>query len=346
MVNRVLVVATSRKTRGGITAVLKAHEKMAYWRKYHCHWVQTHRDGPAWRKIAYFVVGLADFLIRLPFYDTVHVHTADWGTEKRKRIFVAIAKLCGKRIVVHLHSSGPEYSIGGEHRSLYRSSFKAADRIIMLSHDWMEFAKIAFPEMASKMAVIYNPCPIVELCLDVPATKYFLFAGTLTHRKGYDDLMRAFAIVSHYIPEWRLVIAGNGDIDGGIAMAKELGIDARVDFVGWVSGDNKDKIFREASAYCLPSYSEGFPMGVLDAMAYGLPVITTPVGGIPDVAINGENMLLFEPGDITALAEALRLVATDISLRERLSSASVELANGKFHASNISKDIEALYASL
>ena len=119
---KVLIVATSRKTRGGITSVIKAHETGEQWKKFHCHWVQTHRDGPGWRKILYFASGMMDFLVRIPFYDIVHIHTADYGTEKRKRIFARLTKLFGKKLIVHLHSSGPEYSIGGKYRELYRYS--------------------------------------------------------------------------------------------------------------------------------------------------------------------------------------------------------------------------------
>lgn len=94
--SKVLVVATSRKTRGGITSVIKAHETGEQWKKYHCHWVQTHRDGSVGRKVFYFVSGMMDYLIRLPFYDIVHIHTADYGTEKRKRIFAWLSKLFRK----------------------------------------------------------------------------------------------------------------------------------------------------------------------------------------------------------------------------------------------------------
>lgn len=77
-------------------------------------------------------------------------------------------------------------------------------------------------------------------------------------------------------------------------------------FLGWVSGEAKDNAFKEAMIFCLPSYAEGFPMSVLDAWSYGLPVITTPVGGIPDVAQDGVNMLLFNPGDIDMLAKQMK----------------------------------------
>ena len=159
---KVLVVATSRKTRGGITSVVKAHEAAPHWRRFHCHWVQTHRDGPWWRKIIYMACGLVDFLVRLPFVDIVHIHTADFGTERRKRIFARLTKLFRKKLIVHLHSSGPEYSIGGEYRELYRYSFTHADTIILLSKGWKDEAIKAFPSAKDKMTVLYNPCPIVR----------------------------------------------------------------------------------------------------------------------------------------------------------------------------------------
>ena len=218
---RVLVIATSRKTRGGITSVIKAHYTGEQWKRFHCHWVQTHRDGAAWQKMLYFVFGLADFLIRLPFYDIVHIHTADYGTERRKRIFARIAKIFGKKLIVHLHSSGPEYSIGGDYRGLYRYSFTHADKIIALSNMWRDEIIKAFNLPSDKVVVLYNPCPIVKPSRFDEREKYILFAGTLTHRKGYDDLIKAFSQVSPKHPEWRLKLAGNGEIEEGKRLASE-----------------------------------------------------------------------------------------------------------------------------
>lgn len=113
-----------------------------------------------------------------------------------------------------------------------------------------------------------------------------------------------------------------------------------------MSGQNKDEIFRQASVFCLPSYAEGFPMAVLDAWAYGLPVITTPVGGIPDVAIDGENMLLFNPGDIDMLAIQLERMITNNRLREHISAASYEFANHKFNIDTINQQLDDLYTEL
>lgn len=341
---KVLVVATSRKTRGGITSVIKAHETGEHWKRFHCHWVQTHRDGPAWRKLLYFVTGMANFLVRLPFYDIVHIHTADYGTEKRKRIFARLTKLFGKKLIVHLHSSGAEYSIGGEHRELYRYSFTHADKVIALSKTWRDEIKRAFNLPDHKLEILYNPCPSVKPSNPDEREKYILFAGTLTHRKGYDDLLKAFALVSSKFPDWRLKLAGNGEIEKGRQLAADLGISGKVDFLGWINGDGKDAVFRHASIYCLPSYSEGFPMGVLDAWAYHLPVVTTPVGGIPDIAIDKENLMLFNPGDILHLSIALSELMSSPTMQAKLTIASKHLSDEKFNIATISSIISSIYS--
>lgn len=343
---KVLIVATSRKTRGGITSVIKTHETGEQWKRFHCHWVQTHRDGPSWRKIWYFISGMAEFLVRLPFYDIVHIHTADYGTEKRKRIFARLTKLCGKKLIVHLHSSGPEFSIGGAHKNLYRYSFTHADKIIALSKMWRDEIIRAYPVPDEKVEILYNPCPAVRPSDLSEREKYILFAGTLTHRKGYDDLIKAFAIIAKRFPDWHLKLAGNGEVENGKQLASELGISNQIDFLGWINGAEKDKAFRHASIYCLPSYSEGFPMGVLDAWAYHLPVITTPVGGIPDVAKDGENLQLFTPGDINALSRNLEILMSNKVVYDKLTKASKDFSQKMFSMTEITSNLSKIYTSL
>lgn len=173
-----------------------------------------------------------------------------------------------------------------------------------------------------------------------------LYAGTVNERKGYADLIRAFAKIAKAFPDWRVVFAGNGEIEQGKSLAKELGIENQIEFVGWVSGEEKEALFRAASIFCLPSYAEGFPMAVLDAWAYGLPVITTPVGGIPDVADDGENMLLFSPGHIDKLADNISRLITNNDLRNKIASASIEFAKGKFNVYTVNRQLGEIYETL
>lgn len=343
---KVLVVATSKKTRGGITSVVKAHETGNQWKNFHCHWVQTHRDGPIWRKILYFVLGIIDFLIHLPFYQLVHIHTADYGTEKRKRIFARITKFFGKKLIIHLHSSDPQKSINGKYKDLYNFSLYHADKILVLSYTWKEEVLKNFHLPKDKIEILYNPCPKVEPSQIEERENYILFAGTLIIRKGYKDLINAFALISEKHPSWRLKLAGNGNIEEGKCLIKELGIENKVDFLGWVNGKEKDEVFRHSSIYCLPSYSEGFPMGVLDAWAYHLPVVTTPVGGLPDIVKDGVNSMIFTPGNIKELSEKLDRLISDKHLYKQISKESERLSETKFNISNINLKLEQIYKSL
>ena len=126
-------------------------------------------------------------------------------------------------------------------------------------------------------------------------------------------------------------------------MAEELGIADKVVLPGWVSGEDKDRLFSCARAFCLPSYAEGLPMAVLEAFAYGLPVITTPVGAIPDIADNGQNVLLFDCGDVDELANSIEKLISDRVLRERLADNGRELATTVFSQETVSNQIAGIY---
>ena len=280
---KVLVVATSHKTRGGITSVIKAHETGEQWKKYHCKWIQTHRDGSPIRKLWYLITALMEYLIFLPFYDIVHIHVGLRASVKRKLIFARIAKVYKKKIIVHFHPSTEKHLFDQKLSIPIKKLFDYANLLIVLSPQWTRWINQAFPDRHYKMKVLYNPCPIVNR--DFSKKKnVILYAGTLNERKGYNRLLQSFALIANKYSAWKIVFAGNGEIEQGKKLQKKLGIeDNQIEFLGWVSGKEKEKTFQEASIYCLPSWGEGFPMGVLDAWAYGIPVITTPVGGIIDI---------------------------------------------------------------
>ena len=339
---KVLIVATSRKTRGGITSVIKAHETGEQWKKFHCHWIQTHRDGAAWRKIFYLAIAWIDYTMRLPFYDIIHVHFSLRTTASRKRPFVELAKLFRKKVIVHLHCGTQIDEIWNNN---YYYLFDVADVSLFLS-DCLRKKVMTYFSVKKDFRVCYNPSPKIMGHSFSRHQNIILFSGTLYLGKGYADLIKAFARIAFKYPTWKIVFAGNGEIEQGKELAKSLQIESQTVFLGWVSGQNKDEIFRQASVFCLPSYAEGFPMAVLDAWAYGLPVITTPVGGIPDVAIDGENMLLFNPGDRDMLAIQLERMITNNRLREHISAASYEFANHKFNIDTINQQLDDLYTEL
>ena len=343
--SKVLVVATSRMTRGGITSVVKAHEAGAQWSKYHCRWIQTHVDKGFLWKLIYVVWGFAEYFIFLPGADIVHIHVSEPPSALRKLIFFRLAKWLGKKVVMHFHSFSPDTTINGPYSSLYRKLFGGADIVVVLSNYWKEVVDEKF-HLGDRIKVIYNPCPTITNPQKYEKTKSILYAGTLNQRKGYADLIKAFGRVAPKHLDWKVVLAGNGEVEQARVLAKQLEIENKVEVLGWVNGESKDKAFKQASVFCLPSYAEGFSMAVLDAWAYGLPVVTTPVGGVPDVAIDGDNMLLFNPGDIDTLAEKLDMVMSDEALRGKLSASSAKMALEKFNLNTITAQVAEIYELL
>ena len=342
MGKRVLVVATSRKTRGGITAVLRLYEQSTMWEHYHCKWIETHRDGSKWRKAWYAIRALLQYMVLLPFYDIVHIHFSLPPSAYRKYTFFKLAKMMGKKTVIHLHCGSQIDDIWG---TVYQQMFEQCDCGIVLSEGLKKKIEEHI-ETTAKIRVVYNPCPIITNTENYEKKNHVLFSGTLYEGKGYKDLIRAFSKVADAHKDWKVVLAGNGEVKQARELSDQLGVSEQVQLLGWVGGEAKHRIFSEAKVLCLPSYAEGFPMAVLDAWAYGLPVITTPVGGIPDVAVDGENMLLFNPGNIDTLAERLDLIMSDESLRDKLSVSSAKMASEKFNLDTITAQVAEIYESL
>ncbi len=288
---------------------------------------------------------MIDFAVRLPFYDIVHIHVSQPMTIRRKNIFLNWAKLFNKKIITHFHAFNTEDTINGEARDLYKQFFGKSDIVIVLSNWWKDQLINSLKMSPDHIAVLYNPCPTI-LKKKMVKDNIILYAGAVNERKGYKDLIKAFAQIHSDFPNWKIVFAGNGEIEDGLKLAKQLGIEDQVEFTGWVTGEDKANLFRRAKIFCLPSYAEGFPMAVLEAWAYELPVITTPVGGIPDVAIDGENMLLFNPGDTEKLAENIKRLITDQTTYNKIRNASLSFANNKFNNHTINRQLKDIYLSL
>jgi glycosyltransferase involved in cell wall biosynthesis len=275
----------------------------------------------------------------------VHIHLSEPPSAKRKMFYFKVAKLYGKKIILHFHAFSPETTLNSKYQSLYKLLFEQADLVIVLSNQWKQWVE-EYLKISNNVVVLYNPCDEIILSDDNIRKKNILFAGTLNQRKGYTDLIRAFALIASLYPDWTLTFAGNGEIEQAKFLTKELNIDKRVVFLGWIKEEQKDQVLRESSIFCLPSYSEGFPMAVLDAWAYGIPVITTPVGGLPDVVENEKNALLFNAGNIEKLSVQLKKMISDERFRNAIAKQSLDLVETKFSLKIINKQLEDIYSSL
>lgn len=343
MNRKVLVVSTSNHSRGGIATVVSAISKQEVWNKYHCCWIKTHIDRSNVQKLWCLFCGLLKYIVLLPFYQIVHIHVSTTVSANRKYIFFKIAKLLKKKVIIHLHCGSQLSEIWN---SKYEDMFKNCDMCLTLSNSIKRYIQSRMSPKG-KIEVLYNPCPDVTYNnISKQDNNTILFAATLYKAKGYLDLIEAFGKIAPKHPKWNLLLAGNGNQQEGRAVAKKHSIEERIEFLGWIKGDKKDEIFRTSAIFCLPSYAEGFPMAILDAWAYGLPVITTPVGGIPDIVTDGENGLLFNPGDVDTLAEKLELLINDQKLRKKLSKEAVNLSKSIFSLKTMSDKLSAIYNGL
>ncbi len=144
-------------------------------------------------------------------------------------------------------------------------------------------------------------------------------------QKGVDVLLRAMAEVGG---DWPLTLVGEGwQRDRYEGLARELGVVGRVQFLGHGDREAVRQHMAESGCMILPSRSENYPLVLLEAMAVGVPVLTTRVGGIPEMIEDGVSGLLVEPGDSAELARAMETVAGDPGLRRRLSEEGRRVAD-------------------
>jgi glycosyltransferase involved in cell wall biosynthesis len=234
---------------------------------------------------------------------------------------------------------------GGIVAAYCKLTLRHCQRIVVLSDKWRTVVQAALPE--SDISVIYNPVMDVDQSQvgAVSDQMRVLYLAHLVERKGYHDLINAFAMVSARAADARLVFCGSGDEEKALEMCEALNIADRVEFRGWISDDEKVDELVRTTVFCLPSYDEGLPMGILEAMSFGLPIATTPVGGIPDVLKHEVNALLFEPGDVSAMADALTRLLLDPGLRQSLASNALQ-DSAEFRPSRIGAQWVQLYADV
>ncbi|MBE9466623.1 glycosyltransferase family 4 protein [Dyadobacter subterraneus] len=345
---KVIVIAPSRKTRGGITAVVNAYSKMSLWKNWNCYWVESQIDRGLLLKLLFFIKAITNYLFQLPSAQIVHIHLSQPVSAVRKIFFFIPAYLMKKKVILHFHAYAPESTINGNFRIIYKFMFSRADRIIVLSQVWKDALEKSLG-LGLKITIVYNPSVSPQkrtTADDTNRLPHILFAGTLNARKGYSDLLKAFANISPEFPDWTLVFAGNGEINEGLLLAKKLHVDQKVIFKGWVDGVEKEKLFLLSSIFCLPSYAEGFPMALLDAMAYSIPSIATPVGGTLDVFTDREEVLIFNPGDIAQLTNCLRELISDAVLRKKLSINADKIIKQDFTVDAIEVKVNKIYSTI
>jgi glycosyltransferase involved in cell wall biosynthesis len=177
-----------------------------------------------------------------------------------------------------------------------------------------------------------------------------LFLGWMGERKGIFILLRACAALLSRGREFSLQIAGPEDAPGIATRVaedvKRLGLEAHARVLGPVERVRAFELYAESDVYVLPSRAEGLPLAILEAMSAGLPVVTTRVGAIPTVVVDGENGLLVDPDDSDALTLALERLLAAPSLREKMGARNQRVVRERYSLAAHVDAFRALYAGV
>ncbi|MGG6294668.1 glycosyltransferase family 4 protein [Leptolyngbya sp. AN02str] len=329
MAIHILMLGEGLDCLGGIVSVEKIILQHASAEFKYKH-IATLRHGSAVRKAAVFAIAccnLVKTLLTEPV-DVVHIHMSERGSSFRHLITSLITLAFRKPIVMHSHSAMFQDFYAELPQVIKRTMqqvFGRCDRFVVLSESWRSFFIENLKLDPKRVVLLPNPVVLPPNVPDRVGTTdlKLVFLGRIGSRKGAFNLLQAFALVdSHLRERIHLVMAGDGEIAKAKQLANRLGITDRVQIVGWLDQEDRDALLTEANMLILPSYNEGLPMALLEAMSWGLPVISTPVGGTPEVVTHKHNGLLVEPGDIHGLAEAMERLITDEGLRSRLGKAA------------------------
>jgi glycosyltransferase involved in cell wall biosynthesis len=349
------MVGTGLQAHGGITAVIRSYMEVGLFEQWGVRYISTYEGAGKFTQLRTMASALwrIVWLLAARRIDVVHVHSASRGSFWRKSLVAALAFVFRVPYVFHIHSGEfPDFyahSCGAAARAWVRLVLRRAARVVVVAPRWR--ADVLRIEPAARVAVVGNPVRVAPLLAPLRAAppgapSTVLFLGRLHEKKGIFDLMRAIPHVLAALPGTVFVFAGDGEIDALRALAVELGVAHAVRLPGWVDGAAKQQHLEQADLFVLPTYFEALGVALLEAMACGVPVVATPVGGIPDFIDHGVEALLVPPGPGTALAHAIVAVLQDPALRGRLREQAFARVGRDYSFDAVLAQLRAIYTEL
>lgn len=345
-------VSTSLTTRGGVASYVRMLMSTPLRERWDVAHVATHRDGSVLARILTFGRGILTFLpLALRGADVVHVHMASYGSFVRKAVVCWLAWARRLPVVVHVHGGGFSTFYRRSPRPLrwlIRTTLNNASTVVALGERWADRLRDIAPR--ARIRTIPNAVriagPMTEPAADAPVQVVFL--GAISAGKGAFALLEAWAKIMAELPPTaaRLTLAGDQEFDRAQETVTRLGLAETVQLRTWLAPTEVDALLSSSHVLALPSLNEGQPMAVLEAMAHGMGIVASNVGGIPDLIDDGVSGLLVPPGDPEALEAALRRMITDHPLRGRLGAAALQRARTEFDVEVVWKRIDALYQEI
>ena len=288
-------------------------------------------------------------------YDLIHINPSLRANAViRDGIFLLIAKLFRKKTIVFFRGWDDQFEsiIKRRYSKLFGWVYFYADSIIVLASRF----KSALQEMGYTKPIFLETTLVPDEVFDLSKTEHFkngvngkmniLFLSRIEKYKGVYEAIEAFIFLKKKYSFITLSLAGDGAELDAVKYYLESRSVADVTITGWLDGEKKMEAFKNADIYLFPSYAEGLPNSLLEAMAFGLPVITRPVGGIKDFFQDGVMGFLTESTEPLALAQVCELLIKDNEKRAVIGQFNRKYASEHFLASKVCKRLEAVYTAV
>lgn len=330
--------------KGGIAQVLYSYSKYVFKDFKH---IKSSGGKYAFSKLFYFCKGIIGLILTLLFdksIKTVHIHTASNNDFKRNSFYAKIAKQFKKKVILHIHGGGfKDYYSKNKH--FVKQQLDKADAIVALSEYWRCY--FAEELKCKNVFVVHNIIPTPNYQPNKEKDIFnLLYLGHIYEKKGIFDLV---SLIKDHKEEYKgklMLHIGGGlyEVDRLLNILKNEDLNDVIKFEGWVSGEKKQELLNLSDAYILPSYAEGVPISILEAMSYHLPIIATNVGGIPSI-VGNQNGILVEPGNKIQLKDAInRLIHSEIQ-RDKMGEASYHISL-EYQPHNVVKELNLLYSKI
>jgi glycosyltransferase involved in cell wall biosynthesis len=314
-------------------------------------------DEKGWRLVTRMLRDYAAFRRKLKDgrYDLVHLNPS-LGKKAllRDGLLVKMAKARGCKVLVFIHGwdEGCEAVLREKYMRIFQRVYFQADAFVVLASEFREKLlamacdKPIFIETTTLGDEIFTRNDTKpRLPADAPFN--ILYLSRIEREKGVYEALDAFHIVKAKHPHVTMTVAGDG---AELSRARQYVTKERIQditFTGYITGEEKQRTFSEAQVYLFPTwYGEGMPISVLEAMAYGLPVITRPVGGLKDFFNDGKMGFITESRDPHRFVELLEAVMLNPDLWSSISAFNRRYAEEHFSAGKVAARIKRIYAEI
>lgn len=341
----ILIVGVDAYGKGGVSSVIYMQKDSMSNICNFSHVISTRGESNA-KKFIILVKSLPLFIWSLMSnkYDLIHIHGSMKSSFLRKSIFMIVAKMTGHKVIYHMHAAMINeyfYKRSKLKGNLVCWLMDQYDGIIALGENW----KIVLQKKTrTDIFSVFNAVEKRPLPCANKFGKFTIFIiGEIGHRKGtYDILKVAQKLSTHKDIEFRIA-GGGADFDNLKRQCSAEGLDNTVTWLGWIGPVERDQEMANADIFFLPSYHEGMPMAILEGMCADLPVISTPVGGIPDCVIDGQTGYLHEPGDIDGFADSILKLKDNPDILASMANASGERAATVFSPKQFAENVMTVY---